>query len=167
MPGDTSGPGSGGGALTHLDGAGRARMVDVTGKPWTHRRATARCRVSTSSGESPLSAYPAPSWAETLMAARLAGIQAAKQTAMLIPLCHPLTVSHVDVRLSPALSGVDIESVAEATGPTGVEMEALTACAVAALTLVSALGPTRRDVSIEDLTVWEKSGGRSGTWTRT
>lgn len=101
------------------------------------------------------------------MAARLAGIQAAKQTAGLIPLCHPLTVSHVDVRLSLALGGVDIESVAETTGPTGVEMEALTACAVAALTVVSALGPAHADVSIQELTLWEKSGGRSGTWLRT
>jgi cyclic pyranopterin monophosphate synthase len=149
-------------------------MVDVTGKPWTRRRAMARCRVVTSrpyvvtrvdgSSEAPSDAEH--TWPEVSLAARLAGIQAAKQTPMLIPLCHPLTVSAVDVRLWITRAGIEIESRAETTGPTGVEMEALTACAVAAMTVVCALGPTREDVSVEDLALWEKSGGRSGTWIR-
>ncbi|MGH9046643.1 MAG: cyclic pyranopterin monophosphate synthase MoaC [Acidimicrobiales bacterium] len=117
-------------------------MVDVTRKPWTHRRATARCRVAlgeagggaTLSGGEGRSGAPAP-WTELLDAARLAGIQAAKQTARLIPLCHPLTSCDVKVMVSVAGGVIEVESHAEVVGPTGVEMEALTACAGAALTI--------------------------------
>ena len=161
-------------ALTHIDGAGRARMVDVTGKPSTRRRAVARCRVeldaatiaAVAAGAPPGPVGVAGSWAEVLGTARLAGIQAAKQTASLIPLCHPLTISNVDVRLSIQEDGVDIEGEAEVVAPTGVEMEALTACAIAALSVVASLQPIDSHASIEDLGLWEKSGGRSGTWLR-
>lgn len=134
-------------------------MVDVTGKPWTRRRAVARCRVQLDRG----AARPA---AEVLEVARLAGIQAAKQTSKLIPLCHPLTPSDVQVFLSAGEHCVEIEGRAEVIGPTGVEMEALTACAVAALTVSAELLPLAPESSIEELTLWEKSGGRSGLWRR-
>jgi cyclic pyranopterin phosphate synthase len=163
-----------GGELTHVDSAGRALMVDVTGKPWTQRRARARCRVEFGDtaiapfgcGVGASSFSTETTWSELLSTARLAGIQAAKQTARLIPLCHPLTVSDVDVHLSLAQGRIEIEGSAEVTAPTGVEMEALTACAVAALTIVTALLPMDLDVTIQDLGLWEKSGGRSGTWVR-
>ena len=161
------------GELTHVDGAGRARMVDVTGKAWTHRRAVARCRVNfpladllAMSGADDVATTPvSPALVELLGTARRSGIQAAKRTAQLIPLCHPLAISAVDLRLDLDAAGVAIEGTAEVVGPTGVEMEALTACVAAALTLVAAIGPDL-DVSIEDVTLWEKSGGRSGHWVR-
>jgi cyclic pyranopterin phosphate synthase len=159
--------------LTHVDGAGRARMVDVSRKPWTHRRAVARCKVRLHEARGPDDAdgsmaamLPGRAWAEVLGAARLAGIQAAKQTARLVPLCHPLAISEVDVRLAVSRDGVEIEGEAQTVGPTGVEMEALTACAFAALTLVSVLGEDGTDLVVEDLALWEKSGGRSGNWAR-
>lgn len=156
--------------LTHLDGAGRARMVDVTGKPWTKRRALARCRVELGTEVDRRGgtawADGEVTWSELFSIARLAGIQAAKSTATLVPLCHPLTASSAEVRLSLGENCVEIEGRAEVTGPTGVEMEALTACAVAALTIVTAVTPVGPDVSIRDLGLWEKSGGRSGTWVR-
>lgn len=160
--------------LTHLDGAGRARMVDVTRKPWTHRRAVARCRVVVGSSKAAeLAAGVTRAWRSeerpagtVLDTARLAGIQAAKLTPQLIPLCHSLALSDVDLHLSLTATGVDIEAVAEVVGPTGVEMEALTACGAAALTIVQAIGPADAEVSIQDLGLWEKSGGRSGYWSR-
>lgn len=176
--------------LTHIDATGRARMVDVTSKPWTRRRALARCRVdvgeptmrklSTAGDIPPTIRDPSTrattgvrgatpesiGWAEVLGGARLAGIQAAKQTPTLIPLCHPLTVSSVEVRLSLGRDCVHIEGVAEVIGPTGVEMEALSACSVAALTVAAAVHPIAPTVAINDLGLWEKSGGRSGTWRR-
>jgi len=160
--------------LTHIDGAGHARMVDVTGKPSTHRRAVARCRVDI--GETAIATFIALStgnpihgqgpWEELLTHAEMAGIQAAKQTARLIPLCHPLDASTVHLALSSKDHGVDIEATAEVVGQTGVEMEALTACAFAALTVTEALVRVDPEVSITDLGLWEKSGGRSGTWVR-
>ncbi|MGH9029118.1 MAG: cyclic pyranopterin monophosphate synthase MoaC [Acidimicrobiales bacterium] len=161
-------------ALTHIDAAGRARMVDVTQKPWTHRQATARCRVALGEGGGtaarPDAAQPQPagdrSWSEMLEVARLAGIQAAKQTSRLIPLCHQLTSCTVQVALSVFGGVLEVESHAEVIGPTGVEMEALTACAMAGLTLLAALLPSHPEASIEALALWEKSGGRSGTWIR-
>lgn len=149
-------------------------MVDVTRKPWTHRRALARCRVVMGSskatelaaGVARAQRAPERPAGTVLDAARLAGIQAAKATAQLIPLCHTLALSEVEVRLSLTATGVDIEAVAEVVGPTGVEMEALSACAGAALTIAQAVSPADEEVSIEDLGLWEKSGGRSGLWTR-
>lgn len=180
--------------FSHVDGAGRARMVDVTGKPWTLRKALARCRVKacdeaiasltppggSADGISPSASAgvredegaqaagnPSGPLADMLLAARLAGIQAAKRTPSLIPLCHPLTVSRVDVRLAVGDGGIEVEGEAEVVGPTGVEMEALTACAFAALSILFELRRVDPHSSIEDLGLWEKSGGRSGTWSRT
>jgi len=161
--------------LSHIDARGRARMVDVTGKAWSKRRAIARCRVvlSDAACSAPLSNGDASSdrharsWNELLDAARVAGIQAAKQTSNLVPLCHPLASCDVGVALSVVGDAIEVEGRAEVIAPTGVEMEALTACAVAGLTLLAAILPVHPEASIQDLTLWEKSGGRSGTWIRT
>lgn len=169
---DRAEPGSGG--LAHIDAAGRARMIDVTRKPWTRRHALARCRVVLGSNagterprETTDSDVDGLASSEVLEAARLAGIQAAKHTARLIPLCHPLSSSHVRVSVSLGAGAIEVESSAEVVAPTGVEMEALTACAVAGLSLLAALLPSHPTASMEDLGLWEKSGGRSGSWTRT
>jgi len=173
---DASEAGRAVGDLTHVDGAGRARMVDVTGKPSTLRRAIARCRVdlgdpemapSQDSVEGPRRRGTlAGSLGDVLVAAQVAGIQAAKRTAQLVPLCHPLTLSNVDVRFSIGETSIGIEGVAEVVGPTGVEMEALTACAFAALSIISSLDRKDLAVGLQELELWEKSGGRSGTWLR-
>lgn len=149
-------------------------MVDVSRKPWTRRRAVARCRVvlgealgapwATRQAEDGASAGPVS--AEVLDEARLAGIQAAKQTSRLVPLCHPLSSSTVSVTISVVGDAIEVEGQAEVDGPTGVEMEALTACAFAGLTLMTAVLPHHLEARIDALTLWEKSGGRSGTWTR-
>lgn len=153
--------------LTHLDGAGHARMVDVSHKAATVRtaRATARLRLPTEL-RSRLLAGDLPK-GEALATARLAGILAAKDTARLIPLCHPLPLSHVQVDF--AAEGDDlvrIEAEARTTAPTGVEMEAMTAAAVAALTLYDMVKSLHRGAAIERLELVHKSGGRSGTWQR-
>ena len=173
-------------SLTHLDTEGQARMVDVGAKPETVREAVARCRV-----------LMAPATAERLLAgglqkgdalavARVAGIQAAKRTAELIPLCHPLSLSAVEVSFStstgapegdgrsrpalllqpPADAALEIEARVRLTGRTGAEMEALTACAVAALTIYDMAKSIDRGMVIDSLRLVRKSGGKSGTWTR-
>ena len=145
-------------------------MVDVTSKPWTERRARARCCVKFSDAAGltvdPSVRHAGVDWSELFTVARTAGVQAAKATATLIPLCHPLNISGLDVRLRLTAEGVEIEGVAEVTGPTGVEMEALTACAVAGLCVIAGLSPTEEVATLEELTLWEKSGCRSGTWTK-
>lgn len=181
VPRSAQSPGAPGGAppdeptLTHLDASGRARMVDVTAKPFTHRRAMARARVALPAGAlDALGTAAAPGApcgnslpAEaTLEAARVAGIQAAKATARLIPLCHPLAISEVDVRCTLGERCVEIEATCEVVGPTGIEMEALSACALAALSVIAAAGPADQAVRVETLDLFEKSGGRSGTWVR-
>jgi len=157
--------------LTHVDRNGRARMVDVSAKPWTVRLALARCRVQFE--RPPLTGDPLDdgttplvSWSEVFEEARLAGIQAAKRTSELIPLCHRLASAHTDVHLQLADGGVAIEGTAQVVAPTGVEMEALTVCATAALAVLAVVLPFDPDASIEDLTLWRKSGGRSGVWER-
>jgi cyclic pyranopterin phosphate synthase len=145
-------------ALTHVDEVGRARMVDVTGKPETHRRAEARCLVGAVAPSDDVTAVPD----DVLEAARLAGVQAAKATARLIPLCHPLGAVGTDVMVFRRAGVVEVRAVAEVTARTGVEMEALTACLVAGLTIVAAVGPEL--ARVDELRVWHKSGGRSGTW---
>jgi cyclic pyranopterin phosphate synthase len=160
--------------LTHIDAAGRARMVDVTSKPWTRRKAVARCRVvlgppapsPDAGGAATNETRHVASWIEVFDAARMTGVQAAKQTSRLIPLCHSLTGCDVRVTVSLVKDAVNIEAEAEVVGPTGVEMEALTACALSALSVVSALSHQFPDAFVDDLTLWEKSGGRSGTWVR-
>ena len=155
-------------ALTHLDAAGRARMVDVADKAATDRRAVARAvvRVSAATAQAVLDG-DAPK-GDVLGVARIAGIQAAKRTAELIPLCHPLALSFVGVDGTVDVASGEIVLVAEArtTGPTGVEMEALTAASVAALTVYDMIKGIERGAEIGDVVLLEKSGGRSGEWRR-
>jgi cyclic pyranopterin phosphate synthase len=158
----------GAGGLTHLDAAGRARMVDVGGKPATERRAVARAvlRVSSETAQR-VQDGDAPK-GDVVGVARIAGIQAAKRTSELIPLCHPLALSYVGVEASVDPSSGEIELLAEArtSGPTGVEMEALTAASVAALTVYDMIKGIERGAEIASVTLLEKSGGRSGDWRR-
>ena len=154
--------------LTHLDAAGRARMVDVGAKPATERRAVARAvvRVSAQTAQKVL-AGDAPK-GDVIGVARIAGIQAAKRTAELIPLCHPLPLSFVGVEAQIDADTGQIRLTAEArtTGPTGVEMEAMTAASVAALTVYDMVKGIERGAEIAEVVLLEKSGGRSGRWTR-
>jgi cyclic pyranopterin phosphate synthase len=152
--------------LTHVDPLGRARMVDVTPKEPTHRRALARCRVNMQPDTTSKVATNAMTKGDVLGAARIAGIQAAKRTADLIPLCHPLLVGSVYVNFTIGDDHVGVETQVETVERTGVEMEALTACAVAALTIYDMCKSTDRSMTIGDLALWEKTGGRSGTWRR-
>ncbi|MGO9956686.1 MAG: cyclic pyranopterin monophosphate synthase MoaC [Solirubrobacteraceae bacterium] len=154
--------------LTHLDGSGRARMVDVGDKPASERRAVARAvvRVSTATASIVL-AGDAPK-GDVIGVARIAGIQAAKRTAELIPLCHPLSLTFVGVEGTVDADRGEIELIAEArtTGPTGVEMEALTAASVAALTVYDMVKGVERGAEIASVALLAKSGGRSGDWRR-
>jgi len=152
--------------LTHLDPLGRARMVDVTPKESTHRRALARCKVMMKPETTNLIASNAISKGDVLAVARVAGIQAAKQAAHLIPLCHPLLVGSVFVGFTIGDDHVEVEANVETVDRTGVEMEAMTACAVAALTVYDMCKSVDRSITITDLALWEKSGGRSGTYRR-
>ncbi|MGO8859455.1 MAG: cyclic pyranopterin monophosphate synthase MoaC [Acidimicrobiales bacterium] len=151
------------GGLTHIDGHGRARMVDVTAKPLTRRVAVAKCSVVTGADASRAGEGID---IDVIEAARVAGMLAAKQTASLIPLCHPIRIDGVRVDVVRHAHRFEVSAVTEIVERTGVEMEALTACAVAALTLVKALADLDPAASIEDLTLWHKSGGRSGDWER-
>jgi cyclic pyranopterin phosphate synthase len=154
--------------LTHLDSAGNARMVDVGDKPATERRAVARAVVRVTPETAALvQAGDAPK-GDVLGVARIAGIQAAKRTSELIPLCHPLALSFVGVEGSIDAQRGEIELIAEArtTGPTGVEMEALTAASVAALTVYDMVKGVQRGAEIASVALQEKSGGRSGEWHR-
>jgi cyclic pyranopterin phosphate synthase len=154
--------------LTHLDAAGRARMVDVGDKPVSDRRALARAlvRVSPETARA-VEAGDAPK-GDVLGTARIAGIQAAKRTSELIPLCHPLSLSFIGVEGSVDAGRGEITITAEArtTGQTGVEMEALTAAAVAALTVYDMVKGIERGAEIAEVVLLEKSGGRSGEWRR-
>jgi cyclic pyranopterin phosphate synthase len=154
--------------LSHLDAEGRARMVDVGDKPATDRRAIARAvvRVSPETART-VQAGDAPK-GDVLGTARIAGIQAAKRTSELIPLCHPLALSFVGVEGAVDVEAGEIVLSAEArtTGPTGVEMEALTAAAVAALTVYDMVKAIERGAEIAEVVLLEKSGGRSGAWRR-
>jgi cyclic pyranopterin phosphate synthase len=154
--------------LTHLDASGRARMVDVADKPATERRAVARAllRVAPATAQAVLDG-DAPK-GDVIAVARIAGIQAAKRTAELIPLCHPLALTFVGVEASVDPAAGEIELVAEArtTGPTGVEMEAMTAASVAALTVYDMVKGLERGAEIASVVLLEKSGGRSGVWRR-
>ena len=152
--------------LTHVDAKGRIRMVDVGDKPVTDREAVARGSISMSAEARKLIRSGNVKKGDPLQAARLAGIMAAKKTSELIPLCHPLTLSHVAVDLTPTRRGYAIESRVRITGQTGVEMEALTAVAVAALTLYDMVKAVDKDMVIDDVHLVEKRGGRSGHWKR-
>lgn len=152
--------------FSHLDESGHAHMVDVGGKAVTRRRAVARGEVRMSPATSRAIAEGALPKGDVLAVARIAGIQAAKRTSDLIPLCHPLMLSTVSVDLSVADGVVHIEATVETTGQTGVEMEALTACSVAALTLYDMCKSADKDMVIGNIALWHKSGGRSGEYTR-
>ena len=152
--------------LTHLDERGRASMVDVGAKPPTERRAVARAVVRVSPQTAELVQRGDAPKGDVLGVARIAGIQAAKRTAELIPLCHPLALTFIGVEGRIDASGGTIELQAEArtTGPTGVEMEAMTAAAVAALTVYDMVKGLERGATIEEVALLAKSGGRSGDY---
>jgi cyclic pyranopterin phosphate synthase len=155
--------------LTHLDAGGRARMVDISDKPGSDRRAIARAVVRVSARTAAAVAAGNAPKGDVLGVARIAGIQAAKRTSELIPLCHPLALTFVGVEGSVDLAAGEIVLVAQArtSGPTGVEMEALTAAAVAALTVYDMIKGIERGAQIAEVALLEKSGGRSGEWRRT
>jgi cyclic pyranopterin phosphate synthase len=148
--------------LSHYDSAGRVQMVDVSAKPATLREARAGVRVKMSAAA--LGAARQNPKGNPLEIARVAGIAAAKRTSELIPLCHPLLLSHIDVQANFCKNGVEITSSVRTTGPTGVEMEALTAAAVAALTVYDMCKAADRSIEITELRLLEKSGGRSGVY---
>ena len=141
-------------------------MVDVTAKDPTHRRAVARCRIYMEPETAGKIASGAISKGDVLAVARIAGIQAAKQTSNLLPLCHPLLVGSVFVNFRLEERHVEVETQVDTVDRTGVEMEALTACAVAALTVYDMCKSVDRGMTVGDLALWEKTGGRSGVWRR-
>lgn len=152
--------------FSHLDEAGHVRMVDVGAKPDTVRRAVARCAVTMSPATCAAITGGSVPKGDVLAVARIAGIQAAKKTSDLIPLCHPLSLTAVNIDLTVGKGRVDIAATVETRGPTGVEMEALTACSVAALTLYDMCKALDKEMVIGELALWEKSGGRSGDYRR-
>ncbi len=152
--------------LSHLDAEGRVAMVDTTAKAETARRAVASARVLMSPETvAALRAGRTPK-GDPLEAARIAGIMAAKRTAELIPLCHPLPLTHADVRAELRDDGVHLEAVAATNAQTGVEMEALTAAAVAALTVYDMCKAVEKGIRITEVRLEEKTGGKSGKWER-
>ncbi len=152
--------------LTHVDESGAARMVDVTGKDVTARTATASGRVLVSPTVVGLLRGEGVPKGDALAVARIAGIMGAKQTPSLIPLCHPLAVSGVEVDLTVTDESVDISATVRTSDRTGVEMEALTAVSVAALTVVDMVKAVDKAAVITDVRVETKTGGKSGTWSR-
>ena len=149
-------------ALTHVDAKGRIRMVDVGDKPVTDREAVARGSIAMSAAARKLIRSGAVKKGDPIQAARLAGIMAAKKTSELIPLCHPLNLSHVSVDLTATRTGYAIEARVRISGQTGVEMEALTAVSVAALTLYDMVKAVDKTMVIGNIELIEKKGGRSG-----
>ena len=152
--------------LSHVDAAGRVRMVDVSPKAETTREAVARGHVTMSAAARRAIRARRVAKGDPLQAARIAGIMAAKRTADLVPLCHPLPISHVAVDLSATRDGYDIEARVRTTARTGVEMEALTAVSVAALTVYDMLKAVDKAMVIGEIRLMEKRGGRSGEWRR-
>jgi len=153
-------------SFTHLDPLGRARMVDVTPKDPTHRRAVARCKIMMKPETTAAIANREVNKGDVLAVARVAGIQAAKRTSDMIPLCHPLLVGSVWVNFELGDDFVAVEAQVDTVDRTGVEMEALHACAIAALTVYDMCKSADRGMVIGELTLWEKTGGRSGTYRR-
>jgi cyclic pyranopterin phosphate synthase len=150
--------------LSHFDQSGQAAMVDVSAKQPTRRTATASAFVELSAAV--LDALPDNPKGNPLEVARFAGIQAAKRTAELIPMCHPLPLSHIDVQAEIVPGGVQITATAATVGPTGVEMEALTAAAVAALTVYDMTKALDKSIVIRNIQLEAKSGGKSGDFSR-
>ena len=153
-----------GARLSHYDEAGQANMVDVSAKESTRRTATASAFVELS--RTVLAALPNNPKGNPLEVARIAGIQAAKRTSELIPMCHPLALTHVDVRADVVEGGVRITATAATVGQTGVEMEALTAASVAALTVYDMTKALDKGIVIRELRLEAKSGGKSGDFVR-
>lgn len=155
--------------LTHIDSEGRVRMVDVTEKDAGSRRATARGRVTLRPETLGAILEGTTRKGNVMETARIAGVMAAKKTADLIPMCHPLAVTHVQVDFSPdrAEGAIFIEASVRIVGRTGVEMEALTAVSIAALTIYDMCKSMDREMTISDIRLIEKSGGKSGTFVRT
>jgi len=152
--------------LTHVDEAGAARMVDVGGKAETRRTAIAECFVRMAPDTVMAIREATLAKGDALAVARVAGILAAKRTPELIPLCHPLPITSVAVEFEVGEAGVRVEATARVTGQTGVEMEALTAAAVAGLTLIDMVKGVEKGVSLESVRLLSKTGGKSGEWRR-
>ena len=150
--------------LTHIDETGRARMVDVSEKAATAREAVAEGFVRMSPETLTLALSGEGKKGDVRAVAEIAGVMAAKKTAELIPMCHPLALSKVEVRVEPADGGLAVTARVKTTGPTGVEMEALTAVSVACLTLYDMLKAAEKGMVIEAVRLLEKSGGKSGDW---
>ncbi len=152
------------GGLTHLDAQGRARMVDVSAKPATAREAVASGRVRMAPETLALAVSGGGRKGDVRAVAEIAGVMAAKRTSELIPLCHPLALSKAQVTVTPVEDGLEVVARVKTTGPTGVEMEALTAVAVACLTLYDMLKAADRGMVVEGVRLLEKTGGASGDW---
>ena len=152
--------------FTHLDESGRARMVDVTTKDPTHRRAVARCKVMMQPETASAIVNRQLKKGDVLSVARVAAIMAAKRTSDTIPLCHPLMIASVSISFEVGDDHVAIEAQVDCVERTGVEMEALHSCSVAALTIYDMCKSADRGMAITDLALWEKTGGRSGTYRR-
>jgi len=152
--------------LTHVDEGGAAHMVDVGDKPETRRTAVAECFVRMAPDTVDALRRATLAKGDALGVARVAGILAAKRTPDLIPLCHPLPITSVEVEFEVGDSGVRIEATARVRGQTGVEMEALTAAAVAGLTVIDMVKSVEKGVSLESVRLLSKSGGKSGEWSR-
>lgn len=150
--------------LSHYDAAGQTRMVDVSAKQATRRTATASAFVELSAAV--LAAMPSNPKGNPLEVARIAGIQAAKRTSELIPMCHPLALSHVEVEVDVVADGVRIRATVATTGQTGVEMEALTAATIAALTVYDMTKALDKSIVIRSVQLEQKSGGKSGDYKR-
>lgn len=152
--------------FSHLTSEGKAHMVDVGEKNITSRRAIARCRVMMSPATAAAIRDGGMKKGDVIGVARVAGIQAAKKTSDLIPLCHPLMISSVTVDFEIGEDGIEITAMVATVDRTGVEMEALTACSVAALTIYDMCKSADKNMTISDLALWEKDGGRSGSYRR-
>ena len=155
-------------ALTHIDENGRVRMVDVSGKDHTLRIAIARGKITMKAETLEMILNRSVKKGNVLETARIAGVMAAKRTSELIPMCHPLNITHLSVDFFPdkASCAIRIESSARTLGQTGVEMEALTAVSIAALTIYDMCKSVDREMAISDIVLFEKSGGKSGSFKR-
>ena len=152
--------------LSHVDERGEARMVDVAGKQVTHRRAVAGAVIRMKPTTLAMIVEGRAPKGDVFAVARVAGIMAAKRTSDLVPLCHPLSITRASVDLEPGEGGVRVTATVETDGKTGVEMEALTAASVAALTLYDMCKAVDRGMTVDGLGLLAKEGGKSGTWTR-
>jgi cyclic pyranopterin phosphate synthase len=150
--------------LSHIDESGRARMVDVSEKPATAREAVAEGFLRMSEATRALALSGAGAKGDVRAVAEVAGVMAAKRTSDLIPMCHPLAISRAEVRVEPADGGLSVTARVKTTGPTGVEMEALTAVSVACLTLYDMLKAAQKDMVIDAVRLVSKTGGKSGDW---